>query len=160
MNVDVIASPQALPSLLKAIPSLNYSVMIDNVQSLIDDETDHSLKHSELQSANFAAGKPLSAASIFSDYQDAAIYVEYLASLPGTEKISIGKSYLGSEIYGVKFGTGSKHIVAHGGIHAREWISPATTTYVANELLGDSADAVHLRSTFTFTIIPVLNVDV
>ena len=46
----------------------------------------------------------------------------------------------------------------HGGIHAREWISPATVTYMAHWLLTDPS-AAHFLKSFTFTIVPVVNVD-
>jgi murein tripeptide amidase MpaA len=159
-SVDVMTSPTSLSKLKYALAGMKQSVMIDNIQTLINQERKHASKYSARQSAYLVAGAPLLAEEIFFDYQDADVYIQYLASLPGTEKISIGKSYLGNDIYGVKFGTGSRHIVAHGGIHAREWISPATTTYIAAKLLGNSSEAVKLRETFTFTYIPVLNIDV
>ncbi|KAI8850012.1 hypothetical protein BC829DRAFT_170918 [Chytridium lagenaria] len=42
----------------------------------------------------------------------------------------------------------------HGGIHAREWISPAVVTYIAHHLTTSP-----FRFLYTFHIIPILNVD-
>ncbi|KAG0003907.1 Carboxypeptidase A4 [Entomortierella chlamydospora] len=55
-----------------------------------------------------------------------------------------------------------KAIVIHGGQHAREWIGPATVTYIAKELIlgyGKSKKITRLVNEFEFTIIPVLNAD-
>jgi murein tripeptide amidase MpaA len=57
----------------------------------------------------------------------------------------------------VKFGSGSKTVVVTGGTHAREWIGPATTTYIAAFLMSDDTRAISLRKSFTFHFIPVLN---
>jgi murein tripeptide amidase MpaA len=50
-------------------------------------------------------------------------------------------------------------VVFVGGTHAREWISPSSATYLCWFLTSDNEDAIKLRSLFTFTVIPVLNVD-
>lgn len=51
-----------------------------------------------------------------------------------------GRSYEGKEIRGVKisFGPGRKGVFMEGGIHAREWIAPATVTYILNELISSN----------------------
>ncbi|KAF8983125.1 Carboxypeptidase A4 [Entomortierella lignicola] len=55
-----------------------------------------------------------------------------------------------------------KAILIHGGQHAREWIGPATVTYIAKELIlgyGTNKKITTLLNEFEFTIIPVLNAD-
>ena len=158
-DVDLIASPSVLGLVKDQLAMFNYSVLIPDVQALIDQERAHSSTFSVKQTESLLTGGPVDPKTLFKDYQDADVYVAYLAGLPGAEKITIGQSYLKKDINGVKFGNGPRNIVFHGGIHAREWISPATATYVASFLLGDSAEAVDLRSKFTFHAIPVLNVD-
>ena len=44
------------------------------------------------------------------------------------------------------------------GIHAREWISPATVTYVMNELITNPQHG-RLLNMFDFFILPVTNPD-
>jgi len=51
-----------------------------------------------------------------------------------------------------------KNIYIDGGIHAREWISPATVTYIINQLLTNST-ANSLLESFNWYILPILNPD-
>lgn len=47
-----------------------------------------------------------------------------------------------------------------GGIHAREWISPATTTYLINELLNSQDAAIRaIAQSYDWYIVPVANPD-
>lgn len=45
------------------------------------------------------------------------------------------------------------------GAHAREWISPATVTYIIRELVENRANYESFVSDVDFHIVPVLNVD-
>ncbi|XP_057306237.1 carboxypeptidase B-like [Hydractinia symbiolongicarpus] len=77
---------------------------------------------------------------------------------------SVGRSYEGEEMLGIKItdgNSGSKPVVwIDGGIHAREWISPATVMYFTKELLTSSrSDVSDALSKYEFYILPVFNVD-
>ncbi|KAJ3253220.1 hypothetical protein HK103_000808 [Boothiomyces macroporosus] len=155
-QVDVHV-PKSIDSTIKSkLTGIKHKVYIDDLQKSIDQERQYSISNME----KFKNDYSLSEERVFSDYQDTLVYQSFLESLPGAEKIYLGKTYLGAEVNGVKFGSGDKHIVFHGGIHAREWIGPATVVYIANALSkGTDSDSLYLRKEFTFHVIPVLNVD-
>jgi murein tripeptide amidase MpaA len=44
-------------------------------------------------------------------------------------------------------------------IHAREWVSTSTVTYIINELVTKSSDYADLLSTLDFYIVPIINPD-
>ncbi|XP_047021934.1 zinc carboxypeptidase-like isoform X1 [Helicoverpa zea] len=75
-----------------------------------------------------------------------------------------GQSYEGRQILGLRINTPSdvdKPIMfIESGIHAREWITPATTTYFINELLTSTdPEIVSLRNQFDWHIFPTVNPD-
>ena len=45
------------------------------------------------------------------------------------------------------------------GIHAREWISPATATYILQELIDQSHEIDSLLTLYDVFILPVANPD-
>ena len=65
-------------------------------------------------------------------------------------------------IKGVKlsFGANKPGIFIEGGIHAREWISPATVTYLINEFLTSKNSLVRkLAESYDWYIVPTFNPD-
>ena len=77
--------------------------------------------------------------------EDMHSYMDYLEStydFVSTE--SIGKSYEGSDMRILKVcrgGCGDKPAMwVDGGIHAREWISPAVATYMMMELVENDKE--------------------
>ncbi|KAJ3079133.1 Carboxypeptidase A4, partial [Quaeritorhiza haematococci] len=160
-KVDIRIPPKTASllqdTLLKQLPN---SILIPDVQALVDRERSHSLETaSRLASSRLSSA--LSPDVIFSDYQDTDTYVEFLSkTIPASTKVEIGKSYLNETIYGIKFGSGKQNIVFHGGIHAREWIAPAVATYIGWSLgTEEREDIKKLRERFTFVVVPVVNVD-
>jgi carboxypeptidase A1 len=82
--------------------------------------------------------------------------------------LNLGKSYEKRDILGLKIHIkkgGDEAVPAilfHGGIHAREWISPTTVSWIAHELMTKSdTDPIikKLIEKFEWHIFPVLNVD-
>ncbi|KAJ3214034.1 Carboxypeptidase A4 [Dinochytrium kinnereticum] len=160
-NVDIMIPDAAVATLknelFDIIPS---TVFIEDVKARLDEEKAFMSKNSFKLQGMLAANPEtvITAEQVFSDYQDLATIVAFMKNLPGATQFSVGKSWLKADIPGFKIGTGPKSIIFHGGIHAREWISVAVSTYLANFLATDPT-AAKLREQFTFHIVPVLNVD-
>ena len=81
---------------------------------------------------------------------------------------SIGQSYEGREIRGIKIaGTGSTKstkpaVLINGTQHAREWISPMTNMYAADQLLaeyGSDVEITEILDEVDVYVIPVVNPD-
>ena len=75
---------------------------------------------------------------------------------------TIGYSYEGRLIKGIKisYKPGNKAVFIESNIHAREWITSATITYIIDELLVPRNPGVRkIAELVDFIIIPVLNVD-
>jgi murein tripeptide amidase MpaA len=151
---DIQVPAQSLEPFKSKLQDIKYEVFIENLQKIIDEESDYS-QQLELE-RGFA---PLDAATLFRDYRSYEEYMDFLKTLPGASEFTIGTTFENRAIRGVKFGSGTKQIVFNGGIHAREWISPATVVFVSNFLTGSDPRAARLREQFTFHVIPVLNPD-
>lgn len=82
---------------------------------------------------------------------------------PGrVQLLDLGRSFEGRIIKGVKLssGPGRSGIFIEGGIHAREWISPSTATFLLNQLLTSADPAVQdIATSFDWYFVPVVNPD-
>lgn len=74
----------------------------------------------------------------------------------------LGQSYEGRDIRGLRisYKWGNPGVFIESNIHAREWITSATATWLINELLTSKDESVReLAESHDWYIIPVLNVD-
>nr|QFR04920.1 metallocarboxypeptidase [Euphausia superba] len=90
-------------------------------------------------------------------------YLDYLAeTYPDLCSIvNIGSSYEGRTMNMLKISTGGEGkpgIFIDGGIHAREWIAPATVTYALNQLI-ESGSYQDILDAVDFYVIPSINPD-
>jgi len=131
--------------------------MIEDVETLIEEE-----RKSKPESSR---GEP--SQMTWDDYysfdQISLWLDEVAASSDFAETQVIGTSYEGRDMKIIKIckgGCGHKPAVwLDGGIHAREWISPAVTTYAINELTSKSEQYAKLLENLDWYILPAHNPD-
>jgi len=70
-----------------------------------------------------------------------------------------GKTYEGRDIRALQITNGKDlpGVILESGIHAREWIGPAATTYIVNEILNSPADSLWRK--YNYLYFPHLNPD-
>ncbi|KAM9216320.1 LOW QUALITY PROTEIN: carboxypeptidase A4-like [Dugong dugon] len=130
-------SLQPVKSFLKS-QGLEYSVTIEDLQSLLDDE-DEETQHNE---GRERSGNPFNYGAYHSLE---AIYLEMdsmAADFPDfVSQVKIGHSFENWPLYVLKFptGTGERRpaIWLNAGIHSREWISQATGIWMARKIVSD-----------------------
>ncbi|XP_071563448.1 zinc carboxypeptidase-like isoform X2 [Temnothorax nylanderi] len=133
--------------------NLNFEVRIDNIQKLIDDTT---TPQNKSQGFDFKQYHTLE--EIYDNLEELA------KKYPNKVQVVVGgRTYEGREIKGVKIISGDEKpgIFIEGGIHAREWISPATVMYILHQLLtcSEDSDVRYLADTYNWFIFPVFNPD-
>ncbi|XP_076632656.1 carboxypeptidase B [Colletes latitarsis] len=136
---------------------LEYQVVIDDLQKQIDEENDI-LSEEEMLELEGRKGHRMEWSS-YHRLEDIHTYLDYLAeTFPDVcSVVSIGNSVEGRPLKVLRISNGNQNAPAvwiDGGIHAREWISPAAVTYIIDYLVENSEN---LET--DFYILPVANPD-
>jgi carboxypeptidase A2 len=98
-------------------------------------------------------------------YEEINKYLDRLAKEhPENVKVkTAGKSYEGREIKYITItngdGRSKNSIFIDGGIHAREWIAPAASLYIINQLVDSQSNFSKLLDKVDFVIQPLVNPD-
>ncbi|KAL6261581.1 hypothetical protein P5V15_006667 [Pogonomyrmex californicus] len=152
-QAEIMVAPHKLPEFYEIMTKLQtpHELYIKNVQELIDQEE----PATAAIGFNFRAYHPLE--SIYKNLDDLA------SQYPDKVKVVVGgKSYEGRPIKGVKvsFKANNPGIFLEGGIHAREWISPATVMYILDQLLTSRDSEIRdLAERHDWYIFPSFNPD-
>ncbi|KAJ8686600.1 hypothetical protein QAD02_022394 [Eretmocerus hayati] len=152
--VDIMVAPAQFSEFSELMNStqMNYEVLVENVQKLIDEE------NPQIETSEFGWKKYYTLEQIY----------DWLESLqkkyPGKVEVVIGGStYEGRDIKGIKISFGPEEkpgVFIEGGIHAREWIAPATATWLINEFLTSEDPVIRdFAESYDWYIFPVVNPD-
>ncbi|RWS22234.1 carboxypeptidase B-like protein, partial [Leptotrombidium deliense] len=134
--------------------NINYSIMEKNLQRLIDSE-----KFKIKKTRAFGGGFNFETYNMLSDIESYLDSVEQKYRSKA-KSFSIGQSYEGREIKILIIRANIEDqkpiVMLECGIHAREWVSPASCLWMANELLTKENS---LLEKYEFHIVPVTNPD-
>ncbi|KAM3960500.1 uncharacterized protein ACR2FA_005409 [Aphomia sociella] len=163
-EVRIMVSPEQADEFVKYSTSVGMEaeLSINNVQELIE---------AQMKPAKGARSASLGSFTWDSYHSLEAIYswldelVELYPNVVTT--VNIGSTHEGRQIKGVviDFQGDSREAepliaMIEGGIHAREWISPATVTWIIKEFLtSQDSDVRFLAEAFVWHIFPVVNPD-
>ncbi|XP_018797967.1 PREDICTED: zinc carboxypeptidase A 1-like [Bactrocera latifrons] len=156
--INVVVPPNKVADFLPILTNnkITYSLLEVNLQNAIDKDY--------AQLANRATTDRWTAYQTLDSNYDWLLPLPFL--YPGVVTlIEAGKSYEKRPLLGVKISYQNAlkkkpGIFLEAGIHAREWIAPATATYIINELLtSTNAEIRELAESYDWYIIPHANPD-
>lgn len=175
-SIEIQVNPDILPFVTRELHFKNvlFSRWIPDIQSVIDkqdprnEDIDRDIKNTfHRQIHRFSLSKYNTFDQITSFIVNLTVQSFYGPS--GDEIVvdykEAGLTYEGNPIHLLKIykpGMTKKAIFIEGGIHAREWISPAFVLYLINELINNpsrSREIEDLVEKYDWFIIPVLNPD-
>ncbi|XP_058445495.1 carboxypeptidase B-like [Malaya genurostris] len=162
-SVDIfLKRPKELPKARQFLrkAKIHFDVVIENMQREIDHENP---PKDELEQWENRDGHRMTW-NAYHRLKDIHEWMDYLAKtypdLCSTN--SIGKSFQGRDMKVIRISNGNPSNAAvwiDGGIHAREWISPATVTYIVNHLIEEWDDQPAYIRNIDWYVLPVHNPD-
>jgi len=158
-NIDIRVTPDVYPSFTQELGKrdIPYDILINNVQELIDQQ---------LMRDNTTGPQAFSLTQ-YNTWDDIQEYITL--TFPNRHPnhvsvVTVGRSYQGRDIRAVRITSGNTRkdnaIWIQAGIHAREWIAPATSLWIMTHSLQDNAeDWAEIYQNAEVFWIPNLNVD-
>ncbi len=156
---DYMVSPEKFPLLKEA--GIEYVVMIENLQKLIDAEWARIQAHHQQRGVDWFAE--------YKDYAQMRAYTQSLVALRPdlASNFVVGQSLQARDIFGIRVtsavgGPNKPGIFIHGLQHSREWVTGMSVTYIADRLVRTYETDAEIRSlldTYEFYIVPCMNPD-
>lgn len=153
-DAELMIPPQKQNDLNKILKRYNFKaeIITNNLQLLMDNE---GMNHNSAATFDWTRYYSLNKVNQFLN----KIHRKYKNV---TEIFELGRTYEGRPIFGIKisFKPGNPGIFIEANIHAREWISTATSTWIINELLTSNENVIKdIAQNVDWYIIPVANPD-
>jgi len=151
-DIDVRVTPDIYPSFIQMTQEreIPFSILIEDVQKLLDDQMVQVSSSFDLKQYNTWA------------WIDAFLDTCAANHPTKVQLIDIGNTYEGRKMRAVRITTGltnkPRAVFFNGGIHAREWVSPATVLYMMDKLLTDPTNEYYLDRLDIY-VLPVFNID-
>ena len=157
-GTSYLVAPDQLAALEAS--GLTWAITDDNVQATLDDFDQ------KVEAAAAADG-----ASFYDTYHE---FDDLIARFQGMALLNpqlvsgedVGDSLQGRDIWAYRIsgpgGDPKPAVLINGCQHAREWVSPATVTYIAERLVteyGSDPEVTELMDALEFIIVPVVNPD-
>jgi len=137
---------------------IGHNIMVDNVQSLISE--------SQSSSGNVTAESRSGYTMEWTEYHPINVLNDFIQALADANDfariINIGSSYEGRDMNVLaieKAGPGAPNVWLEAGIHAREWIAPAVSTFIVRELVEDYSEHPDYLDKINWYFIPSANPD-
>ncbi|XP_043237769.1 carboxypeptidase B-like [Amphibalanus amphitrite] len=160
-TVDVLVAPDVGRRLKEELTrsGASYTVNIEDVQAAVEEESPV-MSDTERELLVGRSGHPLT----WTAYHSADDHHQYMDFIEQNykglcETFSIGTSTEGRDLRGVKCGLGKREVWIDGGIHAREWVSPAVVSCLIREYSQRSVNHQDLLRKHTIYMLPILNPD-
>ncbi|KAL9699909.1 hypothetical protein quinque_003350 [Culex quinquefasciatus] len=156
-NATVMVPPEDQERFMASLEKygLQFSELIHNVESTHEEFTSTATRHASLPAHRNILTSYLRHADINAYLDELAI--KHSAKVAVQE---VGQSHEGRAIKTITINPGKdKVIFLDAGIHAREWIAPATALYVIDQLVKHSFEGDDALSSVSWVILPVVNPD-
>ena len=153
-TVNVLVSPEEFESLEMKFGDLQ--IVVDNVQSLLDFESE-AIKETSMKQNSFF--------ETYHTYEEIQTFItETNSNYDHVTIESIGKTYEGRDITLVKICDDGEcgndpALYIECNIHAREWVTAASCLYLINELTAKREENADYLDGLDWYIIPLLNAD-
>ncbi|CAH0563476.1 unnamed protein product [Brassicogethes aeneus] len=158
-TVDVLVKPNSVEKVRKIFKDnkVGFDIVIEDLQKVIDEENPAVIELDDRRGHRLTW-------QAYHRLTDIHGYLDYLAeTYPDLCSVqTIGQSVLGKDIKVLKVSNGkpgNKAMWVDGGIHAREWISPSTVTYIINQFVTNIESEPASIQNMDWYFAPVLNPD-